>query len=99
MKNKLNLNKLLNLALGYLYRLRSFLIVLIVVGLVGYAGYLASQIISIQPDQAYLSTQRQQLSQSKVNFDKSTIQTINSLVQLNPQVDLTNIGKSDPFSP
>ena len=99
MKLQLDPVKLAKQAGMLLYRFRTFLIIIIVLGLVGYAGYLASQIVNLQPNQAYLSAQQQKDDDTKINFDKATVQTINNLSQVNPTVNLTNIGKSDPFSP
>jgi len=99
MKLQLNYMKILKAAAAVLYRFRTLLIIMIIIGLVGYAGYLGDRMINLQPDQTYLSTQRQKLGQTKINFDKPTIQTINNLKQINPTVNLNDIGKSDPFSP
>lgn len=99
MKIKLDSNKLFNSAITRVLKVRGFLIVVVVVGLLGYGGYIVSRIVALQPDPAYLATQRQALGSTKINFDKSTIDTINNLVQINTKTDLTNIGKTDPFSP
>lgn len=99
MKNKPNITKMLLPVAKHVLKARRFIIVIAIIGLLGYGGYLISQIIALQPDQTYLATQRQANGSTKINFDKPTITTINGLVQINPKIDLTNIGKSDPFSP
>lgn len=99
MKIAFNQQKLIGQLEGWSYRLRNLLLVIVVAGLVGYGAYLIQQAVTVQPDPAYLEAQRHDLSKAKVVFDKNTIQTINDLQTLNPKVDLSNIGKSDPFSP
>ncbi len=95
----LDIVKYLKLIAARLLKVRGFLIALAIIGLVGYAGYLISRIVDLQPDQAYLASKRQEIDKTKINFDKKTIQTINNLKQINPTVDLSNVGKSDPFAP
>jgi len=99
MKMKLDIMGILKTAGGMLLKIRGLLALLVIIGMLGYGGYLISQIINLQPDQSYLTTQTQSLDQSKVSFDKQTVQTINNLQQVNPTVNLSNIGKTDPFSP
>jgi hypothetical protein len=99
MKMKLDSLGILKKAGLVLVKARGFIALVAIIGLLGYGGYLASKVVNLQPDQTYLTDQRQQLDQAKISFDKQTIQTINNLEQVNPTVDLSNIGKSDPFSP
>jgi hypothetical protein len=99
MKMKLDFKKIAARLAQHLLRFRGLIIFLVAIGLIGYSIYLFSRIIDIRPDQAYLSEQRKKLDESKISFDKKTIQSINQLQQINPKIDLSNVGKSDPFSP
>lgn len=99
MKIKLDSVGILKTAGDLLLKVRAFITLLAVIGLLSYGGYLISQILNLQPDQSYLIDQRQQLDQTKISFDKQTVKTIDSLKPLNPTVNLSDIGKSDPFSP
>lgn len=99
MKLQIQPDKILKQTTQLLYKFRVIIVLVVSIGLIGYAGYLGSQMLNLQPDQAYLATQREKLTATKVGFDKQTVIIINSLKQVNPTVNLTNIGKSDPFSP
>ncbi|HSX14856.1 MAG TPA: hypothetical protein VLE72_03025 [Candidatus Saccharimonadales bacterium] len=99
MKLKINFKAVIKKVSAIALKFKGLFIVAAVIVLVGYAGLLISRLVSLEPDQAYLADQRAKLDQTKINFDKKTIDTINHLQQLNPPIDLTNIGKSDPFSP
>lgn len=99
MKIKLNITDIAKSAGKFLLKMRGFVAVLAFIGLLGFGAYLISKIINLQPDQIYLTTQRQALDQTKISFDKQTVKTINSLQQINPTVNTSNLGKSDPFSP
>src|SRR5690348_914491 len=99
MKLSLSPSGLLQKIATFLARYRGFIVAVVVLAMLGYAGFLISRLVSLQPDQAYLADQRQQLDKSKIRFDKATITTINGLNQVNPQVDLSNVGKANPFAP
>lgn len=99
MKLNLNTTSLIGRIGGLIAKYRGLILTLAVVGMVGYAGYLISQLVSVVPDKAYLAEQQQKLDKSKIRFDKTTITIINGLNQVNPQVDLSNVGKDNPFAP
>lgn len=80
-------------------RYRGTFITLLIIGLLGYAGYQISRITGVQPDQAYLAQQQKNhrtAAKLKVNKD-----VITGLKQLQSSGDTTvpiNPGKHDPFS-
>ncbi|HSX48436.1 MAG TPA: hypothetical protein VLF41_02960 [Candidatus Nanoarchaeia archaeon] len=86
-------------ALNILTKLRSFLITLVVIGLFGYAAYQVSKIVAVAPDKDYLDKAKGDASAQVVKLDVKAVDQLKNLVPVDVKVDLSSIGKSDPFSP
>ena len=86
-------------ALDILNKLRGFLILLVVIGLFGYAAYQVSRIVAVAPDAAYLEKAKGDASATVIKLDVKAVEGLKNLVPVDVKVDLSNVGKSDPFSP
>jgi hypothetical protein len=85
--------------LSKLYQLRGFIITLAVILLIGFTAYQCSRVTRIEPDQAMIEEERAKLRKLQVKFDAGVIEALNRQSQVSGQTNLSNLGKSDPFSP
>lgn len=66
---------------------------------IGLTLYQVSLVTQVEPDGPTIEAERAKLRASSVRFDQETIKDLNSRSSVPKQPDLTNLGKSDPFSP
>ena len=85
--------------LGGAAKFLPFLSIVIMTLAIGYSAYNLSQVLSIAPTEQDVTAQRQKLAATKIKFDVKTIDSVSSLVQVEVPIDLTNVGKADPFAP
>ena len=78
---------------------QGFLATLAVLAILGWTGYLISKAIDNTPDPAALQAGQEELTANQVRFDKATIAALQSLVPLNVQPNVNNLGHADPFNP
>lgn len=86
-------------ALNTLTKLRGFLVTLAIIALFGYAAFLVSKIVNVAPDKDYLDKAKGDASAQVIKLDVKAVDQLKSLVPVDAKVDLSSIGKSDPFSP
>lgn len=82
-----------------LLKLKKFLLSLMVLVLIGLTAYQVSSIMYIEPDQDSIEAERVKLKQSRIHFDQKTIDSLNKRSSMPGQPDLSNLGRSDPFTP
>lgn len=85
--------------LATLQRSSKTIVTLIIIGLIGFTGYRISQITAVQPDQAYMQSQKDADSVTSLKVNKDTINQIKSLQSSGDTSVPINPGKYNPFTP
>lgn len=85
--------------LGKALALLPFIATLSVISLIAYGGWTISQTLNIAPSGKDIEVQREKLTSQPIHFDVKTIDSVNSLVQVQVPINLDNLGKNDPFAP
>ena len=80
-------------------RIMPFLAFLVTVGAIGFSLWRLEQVVTIVPDPVLIAAERDKVSKAQIKFDTKTIDAVNKLKPINTKIDLTNLGKPDPFSP
>jgi Tfp pilus assembly protein PilO len=80
-------------------KFRTIFTLLAVAGVIGFSLYQVNKIVVLQPDANYLDAKRADQQKTAIKFDTKTLDAVNDLVQVNGQVDLSNLGKQNPFAP
>ena len=89
----------MKIILKILTRYRFIIIALLVLGLFGYTLIRMQAVSTPQADQAYLEEKRGEIKAEQIKIDNDLRMQIESLKETPINIDLENIGKSDPFSP
>lgn len=73
------------------------LTIMVALGLIGYTGYQISRVTSIQPDIAYMETNRQNHKTPSLKINQDTLRQLKSLVPAGDTSIPVEAGKNDPF--
>jgi hypothetical protein len=84
--------------LQFLAARRILVTIVVVVGLLGYTGYQISQIIAVQPDQAYISQQQGKAKTADLKVSKPIIAQLQQLQSPPIPAAPATIGTQNPFS-
>lgn len=84
-------------AIALRYQTSAITIVMVLV--IGLTLYQVSLVANVEPDGPTIEAERAKLRASSVKFDQETINDLNSRSSVPKQPNLSNLGKSDPFSP
>lgn len=104
----MNLNKGISLSslssinpkqiLAVVAKYRLLITIIVITGLVGYTGFQISRIFAIQPDQAYVASQKEKAKATSLRVNKKTIQELQALQSAGDTSISVTPGKNDPFS-
>ena len=86
-------------AIKVLTRILPILSLLLAGGAIGFGLYRLNQVITVIPDPEMVKLEQETVEKAQIKFDIKTIDSLNHLTPVEGKVDLTNLGKTDPFSP
>lgn len=85
-------------ALDIIIRFQAFIMLLLLIGVVGYTMSQVSQVVNVTPNQAYVNSQTQSLDSTAIKFNQTTINAVQQLTPVNVNSSPGQVGKSDPFN-
>ncbi len=91
-----SITKLLNIRA--LARYRGILTILVSIALIGFTAYQISQITSVQPDQAYLQSQKDTAGSVKLKATPAFVEKLRELKPATSNSVQVRSGKSNPFA-
>lgn len=84
---------------GFVGRHYNKVVVLIVIGALGYSAYFCVNLLYSPNDQAYYDNKLSEVSRNQVKFNQKTLDSLDELIGSKAPVVPENAGRQDPFSP
>lgn len=88
---------MINKILTILVRFKNLGQLILLLALFGYIIYQFSLVVAVNPDQSYISSQKDKTAQF-FQFNKKTINSVSQLLNVSTDTP-ASLGKGDPFSP
>ena len=92
-------NKLFKQFTDFAGRHYNKVVVLAVIGALGYSAYFCVNLLYSPNDQTYYDNKLSEVSRNQVKFNQKTLDSLDELIGARAPIVPENTGRQDPFSP